>query len=243
MNWLRKHKNVILIGTVSGFIISTFVGFGLYMGFGPTGSGFVLEVNTEKIPYSRYTTLYNRVVGNRRDKGEELSPETLQQIKDEVIQSLVRESVFVQEAERYGIRVSDNELAQSLAQIPAFQKDGKFDIQTYAQALRFALRTTPEEFEESQRRQIIVARLQAFVSKRITITDKELERDYLMSKQIASGPVPPKLIKDFEENKVSHRTKILQEKGAHILNRWYQQLGTNLQVKNHLPEIEQRGGR
>jgi len=243
MNWLRKHKNIILIATIAGFVTSTFVGFGLYMVFGSAGGGIVLEVNAEKIPYSRYTTLYNRIVDSRRDSGQELTPEILNQLKNEVIQSLVRESVFVQEAKRYGIHVSDNELAQSLAQIPAFQKDGKFDIQTYAQSLRFALRMTPEEFEETQRRQIMVARLQAFVRGRIIIANKELEQDYLLSRKLPSGSLPSKILKDFEEDKAGFKTKLLEEKGAHVLNRWYQQLGTNLQVKNHLAKIEQRGGR
>ncbi len=107
MNWLRKHKTAIFITVVSGFIISTFVGFGLYVGTGSSAaSGTVLVVNDEKIPYAKYVSLYNRVIENRREKGEELSPEALNGIKNDVVQTLVRESVFVQEAKRYGILVT-----------------------------------------------------------------------------------------------------------------------------------------
>lgn len=245
MDWLRKHKNVILITTVSGFIISTFVGFGLYMTSGVSNVDTVAEVNEEKIPYRYYTTLYNRVVNSRRDAGEELSPETLNQIKQDVIQSLIREAVFHQEAKRYGIQVTDVELAQSLASIPAFQKDGKFNIQAYAQALQYALRTTPEQFEESQRRQIAISRLQAFVTQGIKITDKELEQEYLLQKALEpyNKQAKQKKSEDPAKEKEALREKLRQEKGAQILNRWYQQLGTNLQVKVHLDEIEKRGAR
>src|SRR3989344_7351736 len=144
MDWLRKHKNIILIIVIAGFVISTFVGFGLYIRWGSSPVDAVAEVNDEKVPYRRHISLYNQVVNRRRDQGEEISQDALNQLKQEVIQSLIQESVFFQEARRYGIEVTDAELAQSLYSIPAFQKDGKFSVQAYAQALQFGLRTTPD---------------------------------------------------------------------------------------------------
>lgn len=233
MNWLRKHKNAILIATVGGFIVSTFVGFGLYVGFGGGALRSVAEVNAEKIPYSRYVTLYNRAVNDRRDKEAELTPEILNQLKQEVIQSLIQESVFYQQAEKYGIQVTDTELAQNIARVPAFQKEGKFDAQSYLQALRFGLRTTPQEFEETQRRQIAIDKLQFLIRQGIKISDKELQQEYLESKGSW---------KDFEKEMEEFQKNLLNEKSAQILSRWYQQLGRDLKVEVHLDKIE-RGGR
>ena len=159
MDWLRKHKNVILIIVIAGFVVSMFVGFGLYLTSGAAHLDTVAEVNDEEIPYRNFTTFYNQVVNRRRDSGEDLTPETLNSIKQEVLQGLIQEAVFFQEARRYGFDVTDQELAQSLAAIPAFQKDGRFNVQSYAQALQFGLRTTPEDFERTQRRQISISRL------------------------------------------------------------------------------------
>ena len=78
----------------------------------------------------------------------------LKHLKQEVVQSLIQEAVFHQEAERYGFQVSNEELARSLASVPAFQKDGKFSVQAYVNMLQSVLRTSPQEFEETQRRQI-----------------------------------------------------------------------------------------
>src|SRR5205823_14673 len=94
MDLLRKYKNAILIFVVGGFIISTFVGFGLYLRQGGGFSDSVADVNGEGIPYRYYTSLYNQVVNNRREHGEELSPEVLGQIRQEVVQSLIQQTVF-----------------------------------------------------------------------------------------------------------------------------------------------------
>lgn len=243
MNWLREHKNVILMIVIVGFVISTFIGFGLYMTAGAGTVDNVLEVNEEKISYRHFLSLYDRVANNRRDKGEEMTPETLKRIKEEVIQSLVRDSVLYQESKKYGIEVTDMELANHLSSIQAFHKEGKFDPQTYVQTLHYALKTTPEEFEESQKRQIAISRLQYFISQGVKITSKELEQEYLSSKRLPSGIVPPDTMKNFEKEKEQFHQKLLQEKSAHVLNRWYQQLSMNLRVKSNLEEIERRGGR
>ena len=235
MDWLRKHKNTILIIVIAGFVVSTFVGFGLYIRSGSSTMDAVAEVNDEKIPYRRFLTLYSQVTGRKRDKGDDLTPEVMNQTKQEVLQSLIQESVFVQEAKRYGIEVTDTELAQSLYSIPAFQKGGKFSVQSYAQALQFGLGTSPEEFEETQRRQIAISRLRSFVLQGIKISDRELEMELALRQQDPSYKKNP--VKDKEEL----RKKLREEKGSQVLSRWYQQLGTNIKVKVHLDEIEKRG--
>lgn len=236
MNWLRKHKKTILIVLIGSFLVSTFIAFGLYEHSDSAAARDVAEVNEEKIPYSYYLSIYNRAVNARRDNNETLTPEMLAQLKQEVVQELVRESVFAQEAKRYSIQVGDQELAQVLTNYAAFKKDGKFDPNTYAQALQYSLRTTPEEFEESQRKQISIAKLRGMVTQSIKISNKELELEFAMRQ----GSLSKDQLKEFSKDRNKFRQYVMQEKGAQILNRWYQQLGTNLKVKVHLDEIERR---
>lgn len=240
MNWLRKHNRTILIVTISGFIISTFVGFGLYARSGNSLADAVAEVNGEKIPYKLYNQLYTRVVNNQREQGHDLNPQALAQIRQEIVQGLIQEEVFYQEALRYGVQVSDMDLANSLAGIPAFQKDGKFDPQTYMQSLHYGLKTTPEDFEGTQKRQIAIHRLRYMVQQSVKVSDKELEMEFGLSIYNLKGKDREKAIKDFQSNPEQTREKIRQEKVSHVLNRWYQQLGTSLNVKVHLDEIEKR---
>ncbi len=241
MDWLRKYKNVILVTTVAVFVVSSFVGLGQYFVTGRTASDAVAEVNDEKIPYRRYLTLYNRMVNSRREQNQDLSAEALNQLKQEVIQNLIRESVFIQEAKRYGIEVTDGELAQSLAGVPAFQKDGKFSVEAYARALQFGLNTTPEEFEDIQRRQIAVNRLQVFVARGIKITDQELEYEFARRAPPPATPAKKGEVKDPAKEKADFREQLRQEKVSQVMSRWFQQLGTNVNIKVHIDEIELRG--
>ncbi len=194
------------------------------------------EVNDEKISYNHFVTLYNQVVNRKRDNNETLSQDTLKQLKSDVVQSLVQEAVFAQEAKKYGFQVSDQELAQNLASVPAFQKDGKFSPQAYVSMLQSVIRSTPQEFEESQRRQILINHLRTFVMQGVKITDREVE----MEMAIRQARMDPKK-KNPPLDREKVRAEMANEKGAHITNRWYQHLGSNVKLKVHLDEIEKRG--
>lgn len=221
-------------------MVSTFVGFGLYIRQGSSSTSTVAEVNEEKVPYRLFLNLYNQVIGNRRDQRQDINPDVLKQVKQEVMQGLIQESVFYQESKRYGIEVTDTELAQALASIPAFQKDGKFDVGAYAEALRYRIRSTPEDFEESQRRQIAINRLRMIILQGIKITNPELEQDFALYLQSLQGKEREETLKNFEKDRSGFLERIRQQETAEVLNRWYQQLGSRVKVKVHLDQIEKR---
>ena len=224
---------------IAGFIISTFVGFGLYEWSGASRFDTVAEVNGEKIPNRRFQAQFNQAVTMKRNESQELTADALKGMKQEVIQGLVQESVFHQEAGRYGFRVSDEELAGSLRAYPAFQKDGKYDPNAYSQTMQRIINARSkeefiaglQEFEESQRRQLTIHHLRNFVMRSVKITDRELDLEMFIRQAKAAGD---KKAKPLERETV--RNEMLQEKGAHILNRWYQQLGTNVKFKIYLDE-------
>ena len=110
MNWLRKHQRKILAFVMAGFLISTFVGFGLYITSGKSHFDTVAEVNSEKIPYQRFNALYNQAVMMKRNNKEDVNADTLKSMRQEVVQGLIQESVFYQEADRYGFIVVAPEL-------------------------------------------------------------------------------------------------------------------------------------
>lgn len=239
MNWLRRHQRKILALVIFGFIVSTFVGFGLYLRSGAGNYDTAAEVNNEKIPYPRYMTLYNQLLSRKRDNKEELNADVIKATKQEVIQALIQETVFHQEAERYGFQVSDQELAQNLASVPAFQKDGKFNPQAYVSILQSVVKTSPKDFEESQRRQIVINHLRDFIMRGMKITDKEVEMELALRQAQAGAQKDPK--KRPSLNRDDIRKDLGNEKGAHLLNRWYQQLGTNVKLKVYLDQMERNG--
>ena len=93
---------------------------------------------------------------------------------------MIDEQVALVEAERQGIRVSDDELAQQIFAIPGLQENGQFIGEArYEQLLRSQNPPlTKAQFEESLRRSMVVDKLRAALTDWMAVSDSELEREY-----------------------------------------------------------------
>lgn len=235
MDFFRKHMRVIFLITIAGFLAGAFVGFGGYF-FGSRGpADAVAVVNGVKIPYRHYSTLLNRAVDNLNRSKTETTADTVNRLKQEVLQDIIQEEVFWQEAKKYGITVSDAELASELQHYPAFQRDGKFDRNAYFQVLYQVMHTTPREFEESRRRQIAINKLRQMIATSVKISEPELHIEYARTHGGKMDDFP----KDREKFLESYR----QDKVMLVFNEWFKQLNQTLKIKVYLNEIEgqQRG--
>src|SRR5690242_1139342 len=146
MNLLRKYRNHIFVFVMAIFLFGTFVGFGGYFFSGKSGGDSIVEVNGEKIPLRLFYSHYRRAL-DQVPPGQQLDDAGRAQRRDEVVRDLVQSLIFAKEAERYGVRVPDQQVVSSLTQIPAFQDKGRFNPQLYIQALQSQLRMTPQDFE------------------------------------------------------------------------------------------------
>jgi len=109
----------------------------------------VLVVNGRKVPYEDYQRILIRELERAREnKEKELTEKEKNIIKRNILSSLVQEQLLLEEADKLGIDVSDEIVANTIASFPQFQRDGKFDIRLYYDFLRYYYRTTPEEFEK-----------------------------------------------------------------------------------------------
>lgn len=223
MNFFRKNMKTIFLITCIGFIAGIFIGFGGYFFGGRTLIQAVADVNGKKISYRQFTLLYNRVIDNLRDSNTEITEEVMKQKRNEVIQELIQEEVFWQESKKYGIVVTDDEVAMSISRYPAFQSDKRFNQQLYFQILGLRLHMTPQEFEESERRRIAIAKLREFIASAIKITDNELVHEYLIEHQ---GKLT-----NFDKEKQEFLKKVRQEKVIALFNEWYKSISSNLKVK------------
>ena len=101
-------------------------------------------------------------------------------IDQQVLSQMVDEQVAVLEAERQGLSVSDDELAQRIFAIPGLQENGRFIGEArYEQLLRLQRPPlTKAQFEERFRRGIMVDRLRSAITDWMAVSDKELEDEY-----------------------------------------------------------------
>lgn len=176
---MRKYKQSIVIKIVFGIIVLSFIGtIFLVWGRGEKGVGgsaYAAKVNGDKIPIEAYQKIYYRLKNvYEQIYGRSLTPELEKQmgIKKLALDNLVETSLIRQEAKRQGITVSKDEVAESIAAIPTFQKDGVFNFQMYQQLLK-ANRITPKDFEEAQKEELLVKKARQKIKDGVTVSDEE----------------------------------------------------------------------
>jgi peptidyl-prolyl cis-trans isomerase D len=105
-----------------------------------SGGGEALAtVNGEKINQQEFDNALRQQQGRMREMlGEKFDPAMLDkpEVKHSILENLASQRLLTMQARKAGLTVSDEQLAQVIAGIEAFQKDGKFDKQRYEAALR-----------------------------------------------------------------------------------------------------------
>lgn len=234
MDFLRKNMRTVFAITMVGFFAGIFIGFGSYM-FRGRSPDTAADVDGAKISYRTFLNQVNRAIDNMREGGQEVSDEALQQKRQEVMSDLIQQEIFWKEAQKYGIVVTDAELAADIRRFPAFQRNGQFDQRSYFQVLYQVLHTTPKEFEESRRKQIAYYKLRQLVGSSVRVTEAELRMEYARANK---GNM-----RNYEKDKAKFTETIRNEKTMMVFNEWFKQINQRLanKVKVYLDEIEKQG--
>jgi peptidyl-prolyl cis-trans isomerase D len=240
MNWLRKYQTQVLYTLLLFFLV--YIAIGIGSGFFARGSlnDAIAEVDGEKIPLRLFNSHYSRALEDIKP-GTVLDENGRKQKRDEALRDLVQGVVFREQAKRYGIAVTDQQVVISLAQVPAFQEKGAFSPQLYARALQYQLKSSPQDFEEEQRQSIAFFKLRWLIQSCVKITDKELEMGYALggadfvknwkASHKDKRATPQQMQDDF-------RSQLWQEKVMWAFNQWFNQLGQHTRVKTHLELLE-----
>jgi peptidyl-prolyl cis-trans isomerase D len=136
-------------------------------------------VNGEPIPLREFAKTYLQQAEQFRRQG--VPPEMLKQfaIHKQVIDQLVNTELLAQAAAKKGVAADNADLAKVLREAPAFQKDGKFDKETYQQFVREYEGSTEVQFEDKLRRQLSAQRLLELVESSVVVSDDEVKARYL----------------------------------------------------------------
>jgi len=171
-----------------GFIAITFiVGMG-WWGFGEQHGSVVATVGDLSISQDEFKRAYENTYRFYKEKVPgDFKDET---IKQYVVEQLVDNRVWLVAAQKLGLTVADEDLRDSIMQIPEFQKSGTFDPEHY-QRLLAANHLTPSMFEAIQAKELLTTRARIMVSDAVTLTPTELaEAQALTLRQ--SDPDPAK---------------------------------------------------
>lgn len=172
---MRKNASSWLIKVLFSIIVIVFIFWGVG-GLRESRENRVALVNGEAISVESYQTAYDNFVEElRRQYGAQLDRDVIKMLKvsNQVIDGLINQELLLQEAERLKIRVSDRELMDAIQKMGAFQAAGVFNNDLYQSRLS-RNKLTPEAFEASQRRAMVIDKLDTFITSGIKVTDAEI---------------------------------------------------------------------
>jgi peptidyl-prolyl cis-trans isomerase D len=144
----------------------------------------IAEVGGRELTAGDFQTRYVTQVQNFRSLYGSAADQLLQQLAldGQVLQEMIDEQATLAEAERQGITVSDEELAQQIFAIPGLQENGQFIGETrYEQLLRAQVPPlTKSQFEAGLRASMMVIKLRSTLTDWMTVSEEELEREYAL---------------------------------------------------------------
>src|SRR5215216_3871597 len=187
LDTMRRHKNWLKWSLALVVLAFVALYFPSYMDdptmIGATPSDVVATVNSKDIRGVEFQRRYqNQIQAYQQQYGGNINEQLLRQlgIDQQILQQMVDEQAALAEAERQGIRVSDEELAQQIFSIPGLQENGRFiGEQRYEQLLASQYPPmTKNDFEENLRRSMMIDKLRAALTDWMAVSDAELEREY-----------------------------------------------------------------
>lgn len=129
---------------------------------GFSGEPEVATVNGEEITEREFLRLVQLESQRRLSRMETPDPSLLNedQIRKDVLESLIQQQVLIQDARQQGLQLTDADIDALITQMPQFQVDGQFDRDRFVSTVR-NMGMGVAEFREAMRKQYVVNQIRA----------------------------------------------------------------------------------
>ena len=203
----------------------------LFFGIMPSGSSgrTLASVNGDVITIDDLNRVYQNMVETYRGiLKNQLNDSFRKRLKSQALNELITNRLLVQEAKRVGLRVTDEELQETIIKIPAFSPQGTFDTMLYRRFLS-RINFTPAEFEANQREFLLRNKMEQLIEDGVAVTDPELAALY-------KSRNPKMKQRDFAKNKANFKKQVLAEKRNGTVTAYV----TGLQAKANIRIFQDR---
>jgi len=132
------HENKKWVQIVMAVIILPFAFWGVDSYRNAGEGGALASVNGEKISQQEFDNALRQQEGKMREMmGDKFDPSLFEkpEIKHSILENVATQHLLTAQARTYGLSITDEQLAQVIGGIEAFQKEGKFDKQRYEASL------------------------------------------------------------------------------------------------------------
>lgn len=152
--------------------------FALYFGSmgGKQTAEAIATIDGKSIAYVEFQKEYQDLieVTQQRLKGM-LTDEMIKSLnlKQRALDNLIARAIIIRKADELGIMVTDEEVRNSILAFPGFQREGVFKEYLYQDLLQMN-HMTPEEFEASHKKSILVEKMRELIQSAVFVTDREV---------------------------------------------------------------------
>ena len=174
----RKILAIVLWVVIIAFISTIFVVWGI--GSNESNANYVAKVNDVTISYDEYRNAYDKNLASMKELfGENVNAKlTGSDWQLAVLDDIINQKLIIKEADRLKIPATNYDVMQAIIAIPAFQKDGYFDPETYVSVLRSSY-ITPAYFEDNLRNSIKIDKFNKLVvNSQSTVNQEAILSEY-----------------------------------------------------------------
>ena len=179
LSLMRKHAQSWIIKFMIALIAVVFI---FYFGYSFHSDEHlkVAEINGEPISRAQYESAYRNIVTNYENQYKSMWNDNLIKafdLKNKALEALIEQKIIIQEAERIGLMVTDNEIREEILKYPAFHSDGRFNESLYRSWLSYQ-HTSPEEFEKDLSMSLLRQKLVQFLTTFLVPSDQDILDHY-----------------------------------------------------------------
>jgi peptidyl-prolyl cis-trans isomerase D len=183
---LREHATSWMLRGVLILVAVTFISWGGFYLIREKRHTYAAKVNGVTIDVREYADTYQGLIKQYRDAmGSSFSEKMAEDLhlKETVINQLISKVLILQEGERLGLQVRNEELREAIESIPSFQINGQFDPRLYERFLRLN-RMSAEDFERMERDRLLLSKVVNLVRLNSgKVSEEEVLESYLFENE------------------------------------------------------------
>ena len=201
MNKLRDKMPIIIIIVIIAFLATIVFEWGMNLMGMNEGNAVFAKINGEEVTYQQFESMVEQQANQMRqqNQGKDIDDATFQQIRDQVWNALLTQTITKQAIKKYGITVTDKEVLDWIynrpEQLPEpikknfMDSTGVFNVGFYQQALGMK---TPEatqfwtQVEQYLREVIQSEKLQSVLTAGVRVTEADVLQKYKDDKILAN---------------------------------------------------------
>ena len=173
----RSVLTYVLFGIIIVFIISFGPGSQGCKTEGLSQASYAVEVDGTVVSPAEFEQAYAQLFRTYQTRvGPTFTRELADQLglRNVAVNQLVDRVLVVREARRRGLAVSDDEVNQAIWAVPAFQSEGRFDLELYRRTVRAAY-GSEDRFEQQLREDLLFSRMTALLRESAQVSPEEVK--------------------------------------------------------------------